>query len=551
MATVTVGGREYETIYKGTDGSYYIPDSRFSGQFIPFSPGSASKRTINSGGLNILALPSLNKVTAPMSYREEVAAGVNVNADRTSGFYGIKPPESTSTKTMSTPISQQDYFLRKGESISDYNARISALRSGTNKGTSGVITDNVTGNRYTLGPNGTYIPYLPPSSAPSNAGQIGTPMGSPQFGSTSPSIGNVAGAYASSQSMLPGIDMKMADYERQLASAERAQEQTQKGLLNFLRRSPSQTEMREDAYRDIGINPTNYFADQKARIAEIDSLTQAYNEQVAAKDAAIAASYDKLASNSFINNQIGQIERNAAPRLNQMSANINSKAAVLQALQGNFAEARSFVSQAVEDAVADKKFQVDLFTMMYDMNKDKINRLDKKYSEAYSYAFDLAKMEYENAREDRQKVGELLLQNPQAGISIGDSLDEAYRKIGVNPNSPERRLLEAQIANTLDNANDGSDEDPGTAYISIMQEAINNGASPEEAARAAARVSEDDGIPVSQATLNSWVQQAQSLTPVGSGSTQVPRIDSRSTLSYLPSATRETIGSFFSNLFGG
>lgn len=381
---------------------------------------------------------------------------------------------------------------------------------------------------------------------PTNAGQIGTPMGTPQFGSTSPSTGNVAGAFASSQSMLPSIDMKMADYERQLASAERAQEQTQKGLLDFLKKSPSQAEMRQDAYQDIGLNPTQYFADQKARIAEIGALTQAYNEQVAAKDAAIAQSYDKLASNSFINNQIGQIERNAAPRLNQMSANINSKAAVLQALQGNFAEARSFVNQAVEDAVADRKFQVDLFTAMYDMNQDKIERLDKKYSDAYSYAFDLAKMEYENAREDKQKVGELLLQNPQAGISMSDSLDEAYRKIGVNPNSPERRLLEAQIANTLDNASGGNEDNQETSDVeTLAREYLND---------------PNFDITIVPSGLRARViQRANELATelLGSSENQVPTQPSRSTLSYLPSSTLQTIkspfstvGSFFSNLFG-
>lgn len=316
------------------------------------------------------------------------------------------------------------------------------------------------------------------TGAPTNAGQIGTPMGTPQFGSTSPSAGNVAGAFASSQSMLPSIDMKMADYERQLAKAEREQERTQKGLLDFLKKSPSQTEMREDAFQDIGVNPTEYFADQKARIAEIDSLTQAYNEQVAAKDAAIALSYDKLASNSFINNQIGQIERNAAPRLNQMSANINLKTSILQALQGNFAEARSFVSQAVEDAVADKKFQIDLFTTMYDMNQDKITRLDAKYQDALSMAFDIAKMEYQSAREDKQQMSEIILDAAQRGVDLSgyfsgslDSLVDAYSKNVGAIELADRNDSSSESSNTFTNTqinkganNAGVDADTFKSY---------------------------------------------------------------------------------------
>lgn len=331
--------------------------------------------------------------------------------------------------------------------------------AGTTSGTAqqDIITDNVTGNQYVIGKDGYYVPYLAASPAPSNAGQVGTGFNTTNLPSTSPYSGNVSSAAASTAGASSALEAQMASYQEQLAQREREQAQNQKSLLSFLKNAPSQTEMRQDAYQEAGIDPSEYFADQKRRIAEIDTLTQEYNAQVAARDQAIAQSYDKLATNSFINNQIGQIERNAAPRLNQMSANINSKAAVLQALQGNFNEARSFVDQAVNDAVADQKFKLDLYTTMYQMNQDSIDRLDKKYSEAFGYAFTLAQREYDEAREDKQLLGELLLQNPQAGISMNDTLDQAYAKIGINPMSPERRLLEAQILNTLDNAGGGSD----------------------------------------------------------------------------------------------
>lgn len=136
-------------IYKGSDGSYYVPDSRFSGQFIPFKPGITTKRRISSGAIEILDLPSSDAVTKPMSYREEVAAGVDVNADRTLGFYGLKPPEdNTSTRNqgesisdftqrLDSNISQQDYFLKPGESIDAYNSRIAKLRGGSSTPTTG------------------------------------------------------------------------------------------------------------------------------------------------------------------------------------------------------------------------------------------------------------------------------------------------------------------------------------------------------------------------------------------------------------------------------
>lgn len=405
----------------------------------------------------------------------------------------------------------------------------------------GVITANVTGNQYIMGTNGSYIPYLPKTTAPTNAGQVGSGMGTTGLPSTSPTFGNTEGAAAANAGISAALETQMKAYEKQLASAEREQEKTSKSLLSFLSNSPSQTDIRADAYKDTGIDPSQYFADQKKRIAEIDSLTQAYNAQVAARDAAIAQSYDKLASNSFINNQIGQIERNAAPRLNQMSANINSKAAVLQALQGNFAEARSFVNQAVEDAVADRKFKLDLFTTMYQMNEDKINRLDDKYQTAFKYSMDIAQREYDAAREEKMAVGELMLKYYESGITINDTLDEALAKAvasGADPQTAFQNALDAQQEARL--GSEGST--PGsTSSVSTYAQAYLDGqielTSVPEKLRAQV-IAEANRI--AEEALNAPLP--------------APTQPRRSTLSYLPGAVLETLQgtsqNFFSNLFG-
>lgn len=301
-----------------------------------------------------------------------------------------------------------------------------------------IITDpNTKQQFFRYGANDTYKPIsqlLPQTGgAPTNANNVSNATGTPTLPYTSPTFGNVSNASASIAGVSSALDTQMKAYQDQLAAAEKQQQKTSNSLLSYLKGAPSQSDMRTQGYKDIGIDPTQYFADQKARIAEIDNLTKDYNAQVAAKDQAIAGSYDQLASNSFINNRIAQIERNAAPRLNEMSANINAKAATLQALQGNFAQARSFVDQAVQDAVADRKFKVDLYTTMYQMNQDQIDRLDKKYQDAFDKSFQLARDEYQNALDEKKQVGNLMVDNPQAGILITDTLDQAYAKVGLKP----------------------------------------------------------------------------------------------------------------------
>lgn len=384
--------------------------------------------------------------------------------------------------------------------------------------------------------------YVPPASVPTNAGQVGAGMGTAGLPSGSPTFGNVSSASASTSGVSAALDTQMKAYQEQLARAEREQAKTSKSMLDFLKSAPSQTDLREDAYDDIGMDPSQYFSDQKARIAEIDALTQAYNAQVAAKDAAIAQSYDKLSTNSFINNQIGQIERNAAPRLNQMSANINSKAAVLQALQGNFAEARSFVDQAVQDAVADQKFQLDLFTTMYQMNEDKINRLDIKYQDAFDKSFQIAQQEYENARADKMAVGELMLKYYESGITINDTLDQALAKAvasGADPQTAFQNALDAQQEARLGSesgSDDGSDEDLRADVVSYLAD-IRSGDMTKEEAYNELRILYPTASPKTIQQLLGYTPPSASTIPQQSGLQspyQPPRTTTTSTNSSTP-----------------
>lgn len=203
-------------------------------------------------------------------------------------------------------------------------------------------------------------------------------------------------------------------------------------ILSIFNSTPTSAQTRADAYAKIGIDPATYFADQKTKITEIDSLNKEYNAVKAAADQQKAqlTGQGRGITTDFLDNQAAQIDRNAAPKLNELSANINSKAAVLQALQGNFNSASNLVNQAVADATADTKFKVDSLTTFYNMNKDSITRLDTQYQNAITQAVSLAKTQYDEQVQEKKTVGELMV-NPiyaGAGIKITDSVDTARQK---------------------------------------------------------------------------------------------------------------------------
>jgi hypothetical protein len=282
-----------------------------------------------------------------------------------------------------------------------------------------------------------YQKRLGATQVPTNAGQVTSTFSSPIFPNVSPSTGNPTGAIAGTTGMNTMLDTLMkqnADNEQARIAREQTRATENKTLFDKLMSgtvSPGDARLR--AQNETGINPANYFAEEKARIEKINVLTQEYNSVKAQKEAQIAATQDKLGSMNFINNQTAQIERNAAPKLNQISANINSEAAVLQALQGRFNEAQQYVNQAVQDAVADTKFKFDSFSMFYEMNQDSIERLDSIYKDSFTTAMNIAERQYDQQLKDKTAIGELMISNPQAGISINDTLDQAYAKIGQKP----------------------------------------------------------------------------------------------------------------------
>lgn len=284
----------------------------------------------------------------------------------------------------------------------------------------------------------TPTPVVPATVPPTNVADINqiksatyTNNNLPTF---NPITGDISNAVASVNSTQAKIDATIQANQDALAAKQEAdklqatKDQASQGILSYLSSQPTVEQTRVNAYQQTGINPGQYFADQRAGIAKINSLAQDYNATVAARDAQIAATQDKMGSMNFINNQVAQINRNAAPLLNQKSANINAEAAALQAQQGNFAEAQNFVNQAVADATATKKDVVDSYNAFASIYQDSIDRLNKVYQSALDSASAQAKAEYDQAQADKKSVGAMIIASPGAGITINDTLDEAYAK---------------------------------------------------------------------------------------------------------------------------
>ncbi len=334
---------------------------------------------------------------------------------------------------------------------------------------------------------------LPKATPPTNVSAI---TNTPSFSipTTSPSLGNtssVGGLVSFYDQAFKVYDQQQADLQSQITQAKTTQATETAPWYSKLIGAKTPEEVRSSAMSDTGVDAKEYFALQKASLEEIRKLNENYNAEVAKKDEEINALRENSEGRSEggISQEVSRVENRYATRLNQISANINTKSAIFEAEQGRFAEAQQYINQAVQDATADTRYNLELFNTFYKTNQDTIDSLESKYQDAFKSALGFAEQKYQTDFEIKSQIGQLMLENPSAGITLNDSLSTAYAKAGIAPGGQT-----------------------STNFLDIMQQNIDAGFSPEIAAREAAAMSESMGISVDQKTLGSWTEQARKLT---------------------------------------
>ena len=343
------------------------------------------------------------------------------------------------------------------------------IQQNINNLTNRISTEGITDNSGKV--------LLPPSSSPDLKIPNNVPL--PTQNTT-----DVNGLISFYKSQFDTAQKQQEELLKQQQELQKQQSTQTKPFLDRILGSRQPSDVRQETTTQTGIQPTEFFQSQKAGIAELETLNKEYNATVARRDQQIA-SVTGLAGQSidFMNNQVAQINRNAAPELNRMAANINAKAATFEAEQNRFAQAQQFIDKAVQAATADLKFNVDMFSVLYEVNQDQINRLDTKYQSALKDAQTAALKTWETAVVEKNDVGKLMMENPQAGITINDTLAQAQSKIARSGGTAKFQLDLAQERRLAGEAGVGAGLKT-TIYDTSLTNYLNTGMSPDQAALA-------------------------------------------------------------------
>lgn len=250
------------------------------------------------------------------------------------------------------------------------------------------------------------------SSAPTNAGNINSAgTGSINLPKNIMGRNDVNDAYAytkGDQETLKNKDQYLSDYYSERLSDEQARQKEETSWLQDLmgQRTTREDEEARIREREDLMSWKQYQAEKAGVQTKINTLKDEYakiEEQLNQQIATITNS--EYGTMDFLNARTAAMERNAAPRLNRLAAQINLNAAELAAIDQNWEASEKFVNDAVDAIMAEQEQDLKLAFEFYDINKDMFDRIDKIYSDSYQealqtkqadldYQRDLYKMEY-------------------------------------------------------------------------------------------------------------------------------------------------------------
>jgi hypothetical protein len=258
------------------------------------------------------------------------------------------------------------------------------------------------------------------------------------------------------------IDTYIKGLQEQLKLAQQNQQQQTSGWRSLLTGAKSPGQVRTDALSTTGINPSQYFSEEKASIEELNSLQQSYNNKVAERDQALLNSANKLAPMTFIRGEQALIQNQYAIELNRQSANINGKAAILEAKQGRWEEAQKYAEAAVSAAVAEQAYNLQMYQMFYNENQDIINGLSSDLRNALNQSIEQVRWEYEQkATKEQRDIQNALAWAQEKRLSNQAGLDGtmtgyfdsfAQGIANANPNATPEEIAQEAVNTAVEKA---------------------------------------------------------------------------------------------------
>jgi len=182
-----------------------------------------------------------------------------------------------------------------------------------------------------------------------------------------------------------------------------------------------------EAQEDVGFQKKS--DDVLAQDAIVATLNAELSGDKAIHDEALAANRERQTDMSSIRGTQARMNRDYNKVRARKLATLGIEYAKSLSLQGKLDSAQDMVDKAVENYVYDKTYEIARFDKVNELLFDWKMSLDSKDQALLDQArTDLIK-ERDDLKVEKREIGMLMMNNPKAGITIDDTLEEAMAKI--------------------------------------------------------------------------------------------------------------------------
>jgi hypothetical protein len=235
------------------------------------------------------------------------------------------------------------------------------------------------------------------------------------------------------------IDAMLAGYQEQFKQATEAMKTSAKAVEGAPQFSASDLlqQQTEQAGIPEALKQTNTLIAEAQTIREsIAKLEDAKNQEILSMRERGGVSQTTLNARE----NIAEMKWNS--RISAESAKLSGYAATIDALNGNITRAQTFITQAVNAATYDQEQSVNRLQNIYDMNKDLFTTLGSQYQNAFNKAIDIKQQELTDAKTQKTAIGKLMIDYPNAGITLDMSLEQAIK--ASQPFEAQKQALDIQ-----------------------------------------------------------------------------------------------------------
>lgn len=218
------------------------------------------------------------------------------------------------------------------------------------------------------------------------------------------------------QSTAAGLQQQIKDYQAQMEKTMGAMTTNQTSMVDTMNQQ----------YEKWGVQ--GMFDQIKTWSEEANAVRENIATLQDQENQALLSAEGQQVSLATIKGRQSIIARQYDSKIAAESARLAGYGAMIESTRGNLSMAQSFVSQFVEAATYDYQVKRDTLQQFYNYNKDMFSYLGSQYESAVKNMVDSADREYQFQLDEKNKVAELMLTYPTAGINAQDTYETALAK---------------------------------------------------------------------------------------------------------------------------